>query len=195
MARPVGATPFAARRRPRPRLILLALLIVPVAEIAAIVAVGRLIGGWATLALLLVTSLVGAWLIRHEGLRTWRALDTALATGAMPSRELADAALVFVGGALLLLPGFLTDLIGLFFTLPITRPITRRWLAAAVQRRLLASGARTASGPAPFGPMAGEPGFFGGAAGQPGGGPADRRSDVPHAPGRGQTVEGEILDR
>lgn len=175
MARPVGATPYAARRRPWRRLIFLALLIVPVAEIAVIIGVGKLIGGWPTLAILVLMSLGGAWLIRHEGARTLGALTKALATGAMPSRELADAALVLVGGALLLLPGFLTDLVGLFFALPITRPITRRWLAAVVQRQLLAGGGPVAYGPA----------FR----------PGDHPSDVPHAPGYGQTVEGEIVDR
>ena len=52
----------------------------------------------------------------------------------MPGSELTDAALVLVGGVLLLLPGFLTDLVGLLFVLPVTRPLTRRWLQAMVER-------------------------------------------------------------
>jgi len=55
----------------------------------------------------------------------------------MPGRELADAALVLIGGTLLLTPGFLTDLVGFFFILPFTRPITRAWLQGVVERRLL----------------------------------------------------------
>ena len=54
----------------------------------------------------------------------------------MPGRELADAALVLIGGTLLLTPGFLTDIIGFFFILPFTRPISRRWLQGVVERQL-----------------------------------------------------------
>ena len=114
----------------------MALLVVPVAEIAVIVAVGKVIGGWQTLALLLLESALGAYLVKHEGRRAWRALTGALSSGQMPGRELADAALVLIGGALLLTPGFLTDLVGFFFILPFTRPITRRWLQGVVERRL-----------------------------------------------------------
>jgi UPF0716 protein FxsA len=113
------------------------LLVVPVAEIALIVAVGSVIGGWQTLALLLAESALGAYLVKHEGRRSWQALVSALNTGQMPGRELADAMLVLIGGALLLTPGFLTDIAGFFLILPFTRPITRRWLQRVVERRLV----------------------------------------------------------
>jgi len=125
------------RRRPRwGWYVFLALLVVPVAEIALIIAVGKVIGGWQTLALLLFESALGAYLVKREGLRSWHSLRVALNTGRMPGRELADAALVLIGGTLLLTPGFLTDLVGFFFILPLTRPITRRWLQSVVERRL-----------------------------------------------------------
>jgi UPF0716 protein FxsA len=113
------------------------LLVVPLLEIATIIAVGRVIGGWQTLLLLFAESALGAWLVRREGARAWQALATALSTGRMPSRQLADAALVLIGGTLLLTPGFLTDIAGFFFILPFTRPIARRLLEALVARRLL----------------------------------------------------------
>lgn len=119
-------------------LIALALLVVPLLEVLVIIQVGRVIGGWPTLGLLLVESAFGAWLVRREGARAWEALRTALTTGRMPALELVDAALVLVGGVLLLAPGFITDIVGFFFVLPISRPITRRWLEAAVERQLLA---------------------------------------------------------
>ena len=125
------------RRPPWVWLVFLALLVVPLAEIALIVAVGRVIGGWQTVALLLVESALGAYLVKREGRRTWQALRVALNTGKMPGRELADAALVLIGGTLLLTPGFLTDIAGFFFILPFTRPITRRWLQGVVERRLV----------------------------------------------------------
>jgi UPF0716 protein FxsA len=125
------------RRPPVVWLVFLALLVVPIAEIALIIAVGKVIGGWQTLALLLVESALGAYLVKREGRRSWQALRVALNTGRMPGRELADAALVLIGGTLLLTPGFLTDIVGFFFILPITRPITRQWLQGVVERRLL----------------------------------------------------------
>ena len=138
MAPAVGRAPNTPRRRPRWLAVaFVLLLLVPTLEIAVIVAVGRAIGGWQTLVLLIAESALGAWLVRREGGRAWAALTTALNTGRMPSRQLADAALVLVGGTLLLTPGFLTDLVGFFFILPLTRPFARRWLEAAVARRLL----------------------------------------------------------
>ena len=125
------------RRRRWGWYVFLALLIVPVAEIAVIVAVGQVIGGWQTIALLLAESALGAYLVKREGSRSWRSLRVALNTGQMPGRELADATLVLIGGTLLLTPGFLTDIVGFFFILPFTRPITRRWLQRVVERRLV----------------------------------------------------------
>jgi UPF0716 protein FxsA len=116
---------------------LLVLLLVPLIEIVVIIAVGQAIGGWLTFVLLVACSLLGAVLIKREGSRTWGALRKALASGRMPAKEIADAALVLVGGVLLLTPGFVTAAVGLFFLLPFTRPVTRRWLELAVGRRLL----------------------------------------------------------
>ncbi|HSF26099.1 MAG TPA: FxsA family protein [Actinomycetes bacterium] len=112
--------------------LLLAFLIVPIVEIAVIIEVGSWIGVVPTVVLLLVESLLGAWIVKHEGLRTWRALRAAVTEGRLPDRELADGALVLVGGALLLAPGFVTDLAGFFLVLPLTRPLARAgllWLA------------------------------------------------------------------
>ena len=172
MSRP-GATPYAARGRRRPRVmrwVFLALLVVPVVEIAAIIAVGRVIGGWQTLLLLVLESLLGAWIVKREGARSWVALQEALRSGRMPSRQLADAALVLIGGTLLLTPGFVTDVAGFFFILPLTRPIARAWLEVVVTRRLL-------------GPM-GEWPASGGR-----GGPAD----APRRPAGPDVVEGEVV--
>lgn len=129
--------PALARRSRWWTLLVVLLLVVPLLEIVVIIGVGKAIGAWPTFALLLVESAFGAWLVRREGGRAWRALQEALTTGRMPSRQLADAALVLVGGVLLLAPGFLTDIIGFFLVLPFTRPAARGLLEAAVARRLL----------------------------------------------------------
>ncbi|MGW6281704.1 FxsA family protein [Kribbella sp. NPDC055071] len=119
-----------------PRFVALALLVVPIVEIFVIIQIGQVIGGWPTVALLIVESALGAWLIKREGRRAWNALRTALDTGKMPGRELADGALVLIGGTLLLTPGFVTDIFGFFFVLPFTRPLARRAMTAFFGRRL-----------------------------------------------------------
>lgn len=107
-------------------LLFLAFLAVPVLEIWLIIQVGSVIGGPATVALLIADSLFGAWLVRREGRRVWRALQESLRSGRMPDRELADGGLVLVGGTLLLTPGFFSDVLGFLCILPFTRPLMRR---------------------------------------------------------------------
>ncbi|MGN6522695.1 MAG: FxsA family protein [Actinomycetes bacterium] len=118
-----------------------AFLIVPIVEIAVIVKVGSIIGPWWTVLLLLVESAIGAWIVKREGLRAWQGLSTAIRTGHLPSRELADAALVLMGGVLLLTPGFVTDVFGFLFVLPVTRPLVRSGLFAVLASRYRALGA------------------------------------------------------
>ncbi|MFI6737326.1 FxsA family protein [Nonomuraea sp. NPDC050451] len=116
-------------------LLFLAFLVVPVLEIWLLIQVGSVIGGPATVALLIADSLLGAWLVRREGRRAWRALQDAIGSGRMPERELADGGLVLVGGALLLTPGFFTDVFGFLCILPFTRPLMRRLGAWFFERR------------------------------------------------------------
>ena len=117
----------------------LGFIVIPGLEIYVIIRVGELIGFWPTALLIIAESLLGAWLVKREGRRAWRALRQALNTGRLPSRQLADAALVLVGGTLLLTPGFLTDIAGFAFVLPATRPIARRILAWMLMSRLFAN--------------------------------------------------------
>lgn len=112
----------------------------PILEIWVILQVGHQIGALPTVLLLVLESALGAWVVRREGARAWRALTGALTTGSLPGRELADAALVLVGGVLLLTPGFVTDVFGFFCVLPFTRPLARRLLAAVASHRLVEYG-------------------------------------------------------
>jgi UPF0716 protein FxsA len=149
-----------------------AFVVVPLVEIYVLVQVGQVIGAWWTVLLLVVMSILGTLLIRREGGRAWRALTEALRTGRMPARELADGALILVGGTLMLTPGFVTDAVGILLILPFTRPLARRALTGLVGRRLLAGG--TYGG---FAPGAGQ-------------GPGNGRR-----PGTtGDVVRGEVVD-
>jgi len=116
-------------------LLVVLFIVVPVLEIYVIIQVGQLIGAVPTVLLLVAESLLGAWLVKREGRRAWAALRGAVGTGRLPGRELADAALVLVGGTLLLTPGFVTDVVGFVFVLPVTRPLARAGLAWLVARR------------------------------------------------------------
>lgn len=116
-----------------------AFVVVPLAELWVIIRVGHVIGVVPTIVALLVESLLGGWLVRREGARTWRALRAALGESRLPDTEFADGALVLVGGTLLLAPGFLTDIVGFLLILPPTRPLARHWLLRLTARRLLSS--------------------------------------------------------
>lgn len=107
-------------------ILLLALIIcVPIAEIYLIVQVGDLIGLWPTVFLLLASSAAGALLLRHQGRAAMQNFRSALSQGRVPARETFDGALVICGGALLLTPGFLTDILGLLLLLPPSRDVFR----------------------------------------------------------------------
>jgi UPF0716 protein FxsA len=118
-----------------PALLLVLLILVPVAEIWVILQVGEAIGVLPTVALLIADSLLGAALIRGQGRAAWRRLRAALAAGRVPTREAADGALVVLGGALLLAPGFVTDAVGLALLAPPTRALARRALARRISVR------------------------------------------------------------
>jgi UPF0716 protein FxsA len=119
-----------------------AFVVVPLVEIYVLIQVGQVIGAWWTVLLLVLDSLVGAWLIKREGTRAWKTLRTTLESGRMPARELADGALILIGGTLMLTPGFVTDFFGIVLILPFTRPLARRLLTGVVARRLLVRDAR-----------------------------------------------------
>ncbi len=137
---------MARRRRGLAWLLLIAFIVMPIVEIYVLIQVGQEIGPWWTILLLIADSILGSWLIRREGGRAWRALRTALDSGRMPAKELADGALILVGGTLMLSPGFVTDAFGILLILPFTRPVFRRLLATVVSNRLLVVGTGAASG-------------------------------------------------
>lgn len=110
--------------------------VVPVLELYLLIKVGRLIGAWETVAILLAVSFIGAWLVRHQGFSILSRIQGELATGRLPAAELLDGLLVLVGGLLLLTPGFITDLLGIFFLVPAGRFILKRYLQRWMERRI-----------------------------------------------------------
>jgi UPF0716 protein FxsA len=118
----------------------LVFLIVPVIEIYLLIKVGSQIGGAATVALLLLMSLIGAYLMRSQGGRVLARIQEELSQGRLPAAQLLDGALIFIGGVLLTTPGFFTDFIGIFFLVPATRRVIKMWLGLWLQSRISKGG-------------------------------------------------------
>ena len=116
--------------------ILLLLIVVPIVEISVIVAVGQQLGVVPTILLLLGSAALGSWLLRREGARAWRSFREALGAGRPPAAEAVDGVLVVVGGLLMMLPGFVTDVVGLLLVLPPTRRLVRGLVLQRLARRL-----------------------------------------------------------
>ena len=164
------------RRRVPWWVLALLFVVVPVLEIYVLIQVGQVIGAWWTVLLLVADGFLGSWLMKREGTKAWRALREALDERRMPARELADGALILIGGTLLVTPGFLSDAVGFFCVLPFTRPLARAALARFLDRKFL-------SGP-------GAPGYVrsrqqtGDRSGQ----------QTRQRPGPDQVVQGEVVD-
>ncbi|SMF08924.1 UPF0716 protein FxsA [Tistlia consotensis] len=112
--------------------LLLLFLAIPVVEIAVFIRVGDWIGLWPTLALIILTALLGSWQLRLQGMATLARARRQMDQGEIPTRELFDGVCLLAAGALLLTPGFVTDLVGASLFLP---PV-RRWLRRAFARHL-----------------------------------------------------------
>jgi UPF0716 protein FxsA len=125
------------------RLILLFTLL-PLVELSLLLRIGEWLGGGATIGLVIITGVVGAWLARREGARTWGRVQADLADGRVPGNELLHALLVFIAGVVLVTPGVITDLAGLLLLIHPTREIVarslRRRLASRVQIRTASFG-------------------------------------------------------
>lgn len=120
-------------------------IVVPIAELYVIFQVGDAIGVLPTIGLLVLDSLLGSMLLKSQGRAVWRRFNEALEAGRMPHREVVDGVLVIFGGAFLITPGFITDILGALLLLPPTRAIFRRF----VQARLVTRAAGAVSGGMP----------------------------------------------
>ena len=117
--------------------ILIALFIgVPFAEIYVLLQVGQAIGAINTLVLLILISVVGAWLAKREGLGVLRRMQRSIDAGRVPGTELVDGFLILLAGALMLTPGFLTDILAILLLLPPVRAVVRREVRRRVARRI-----------------------------------------------------------
>jgi UPF0716 protein FxsA len=150
--------------------LVLLFIVVPIVELFVIIQVGGAIGVWPTIALLVADSVLGSVLMKGQGRAVWRRFNAALAEGRIPHREVLDGALVILGGALLLTPGFISDILGLVLLLPPTRALVRALVARRLLPRLVVS-------------------RFGDPSAAMRGGPADGARP---RPGRGRAADGDV---
>jgi UPF0716 protein FxsA len=103
-------------------------ILVPLAELYVIFKIGDAIGWLPTIALLAIDSVAGWWLLKSQGRTVWSRFQETMQAGRVPHREVLDGVLVIFGGAFLLTPGFLTDILGFLLLIPPTRAFFRRLL-------------------------------------------------------------------
>ena len=143
-----------------PLVLLFLFLLLPILELYVIIQVGQAIGVVPTLFLLILDGFAGAALARSQGRNAWARFNRALAEGRVPARETLDGGMIILGGALLLAPGFITDIVGFLLLIPPTRALLRG-LVARLARRRVSFAWTVGGGPPP------RPGGPGGPSGSP----------------------------
>ncbi len=128
-----------------------AFVAIPLIEIALFIQVGGLIGLWATLGIVIVTAILGSFLVRQQGLREMNRLRASFSTLSDPGEPLANGAMILFAGALLLTPGFFTDTVGFLLLIPQVRAAAFRWIKARVTVASFAMGNKTQDNWAPHG--------------------------------------------
>ncbi|HEJ2454298.1 TPA: membrane protein FxsA [Vibrio cholerae] len=123
-------------------ILLFLFIAVPVIEIALFIQVGGVLGVWPTIALVLLTAIVGASLVRSQGLQTPLTVQQRLAQGQLPAQQILEGVMLAVAGVLLLTPGFFTDILGMLVLLPAPRAyLAKQLMSRVVVGNIHASGA------------------------------------------------------
>ncbi|MFD0695221.1 FxsA family protein [Paenibacillus sp. GCM10027628] len=116
------------------RLLLAIFIIVPAIEITFMIMLGHFIGGWTTFALILLSGFLGAYFAKREGRKVWEYARYEWSQGKLPAQSLLDGICIFIGGVLLITPGFVTDIFGFLLVFPFTRPIFKVLLLGLIQK-------------------------------------------------------------
>ena len=116
--------------------LLLIFIITPLLEMSILIELGKRFGTWHTIGIIVLTGLIGASLAKTQGLQVYRNLTESLHNGQLPHNHLIEALLLLIGGALLITPGVLTDIVGFTLVLPWTRKLVRERLKAHFQGRI-----------------------------------------------------------
>lgn len=129
------------------RILFLLFAIMPIIEIALLVKVGGIIGGWNTIAIVIITAFIGAYFVKREGLHTLQKAQMKMQQGEMPGQEMVDGIMLAVAGVLMVTPGFITDIFGILLVLPVTRHIIGAFAKKHMKMRVVTSAAFNQQGP------------------------------------------------
>ncbi|WP_409345305.1 FxsA family protein [Paenibacillus sp. MBLB4367] len=113
-----------------------AFIVVPALEIWGLFEMGRLIGGWQTFGLLLLTGFLGAYLAKREGRKVLRDAQQQISFGQMPAGSILDGICIFLGGILLMAPGFISDIVGFLLVFPVTRPAFKALILLLIRKQM-----------------------------------------------------------
>lgn len=119
-------------------ILLLLFIVMPIAEIALILEVGENLGGWNTLGLVILTAIVGASLVKSQGVQTWFNVHQRVQAGELPGQQIIEGVLLLVAGVLLVTPGFITDLFGIIIVTPLFRPAIAKSLMSRLNVQIVA---------------------------------------------------------
>lgn len=107
---------------------ILLMIVLPLIEIAVLIFVGKTIGILATLSLIILTAILGAYMAKKQGFQVLQNVQNSLQYGRIPREEVLDGVCILIGGLLILMPGLITDVIGFLFLIPKTRTIFKNFL-------------------------------------------------------------------
>jgi UPF0716 protein FxsA len=116
--------------------LLILFTVVPAVELYLLISVGRTIGAWDTILIIVLTGIIGSWVAKRQGASTWREIRETLSRGEFPGKQLIDAVLIFAAGLLMITPGFLTDIFGFLVMVPAFRTLVRSAVSRVLKNKL-----------------------------------------------------------
>ena len=108
----------------------------PLLDLVVVILLGRYIGLWQTVALVIISGFAGAWLAKRQGMAVWRGIQRDMAEGRVPAQGLVDGAILLVAGGMLSAPGFITDVLGLALLIPAVRAPIKAWLRKKLEQMI-----------------------------------------------------------
>lgn len=128
------------------RVLFILFALLPILEIALLVNVGSVIGGWNTIGLVILTAFIGAYFVKREGISTLQTAQAKMQRNEVPGKELVEGLMLVVAGVLLVTPGFITDILGFLFVLPGSRHVIAAQLSKQLKMRVVVSGVHSGMG-------------------------------------------------
>jgi len=116
--------------------LLILLIVVPVVELYILIEIGQQIGAFTTIGIIVLTGIIGAYLVKNQGFMILRKIQHDLSQGILPGDSLLQGIIILAGGIFLLTPGFITDIIGFIFLIPISREIVKKYLLIWLKRKI-----------------------------------------------------------